>query len=309
MAFTQPTIDLNAYYLQMGYQFAPPTKPVTEEELYSRKKCERCVNYYTEAENGPCFYHPGKFWEPSIMKGTLVGWSCCRVKQWDGTESFPIAIMNEAAMNRNAKGCKEAEQHLEDVAYSEILVHFPFDRNALENQSQQPIEIQQQQQEPIQEETVDEASVQTIEGHRYYKHKVLTNETLVGISLKYSISMEELKRANKLFSREIYTRKFLLIPVSPNTPLPQNEPDSRLELLRTFKSKTKSSLEEAKFYLDSNDGNVEKALQEWEEDKRWEEVNGTKNFRSVLNSKRPEISGSVENDILKSKGLCCGFSL
>ncbi|TSK34808.1 LysM and putative peptidoglycan-binding domain-containing protein 1 [Bagarius yarrelli] len=46
------------------------------------------------------------------------------------------------------------------------------------------------------------------------QHKVQPGETLQGLSLKYGVSMEQIKRANRLYTNDsIYLKKVLFIPV------------------------------------------------------------------------------------------------
>ncbi|XP_016144701.1 lysM and putative peptidoglycan-binding domain-containing protein 1-like isoform X1 [Sinocyclocheilus grahami] len=49
---------------------------------------------------------------------------------------------------------------------------------------------------------------------RRIKHKVQPGETLQGLSLKYGVSMEEIKRANRLYTNDsIFLKESLFIPV------------------------------------------------------------------------------------------------
>ncbi|KAM5172318.1 lysM and putative peptidoglycan-binding domain-containing protein 2 isoform 1-T1 [Mantella aurantiaca] len=58
------------------------------------------------------------------------------------------------------------------------------------------------------------ASVTTPWAERYIEHRVSPSDTLQGIALKYGVTMEQIKRANKLFSTDcIFLRKSLNIPV------------------------------------------------------------------------------------------------
>ncbi|XP_028326208.1 lysM and putative peptidoglycan-binding domain-containing protein 1 [Gouania willdenowi] len=48
---------------------------------------------------------------------------------------------------------------------------------------------------------------------RYVDHTIQPGETLQGLSLKYGVSMEEIKRANRLYTNDsIFLKKSLLIP-------------------------------------------------------------------------------------------------
>ncbi|XP_077119865.1 lysM and putative peptidoglycan-binding domain-containing protein 2 [Ranitomeya variabilis] len=58
------------------------------------------------------------------------------------------------------------------------------------------------------------ASVTAPWAERYIEHPVSPGDTLQGIALKYGVTMEQVKRANKLFSTDcIFLRKSLNIPV------------------------------------------------------------------------------------------------
>ncbi|XP_041459489.1 lysM and putative peptidoglycan-binding domain-containing protein 2-like isoform X1 [Lytechinus variegatus] len=55
----------------------------------------------------------------------------------------------------------------------------------------------------------------------FIQHDIQPGETLQGISIKYAVPVEQIKRANKLFNNDIFMRKSLSIPVG-DQPLPAN---------------------------------------------------------------------------------------
>ncbi|XP_029431278.1 lysM and putative peptidoglycan-binding domain-containing protein 2 [Rhinatrema bivittatum] len=58
------------------------------------------------------------------------------------------------------------------------------------------------------------ASVTAPLAERYLQHRVSAGDTLQGIALKYGVTMQQIKRANKLFTTDcIFLRKSLNIPV------------------------------------------------------------------------------------------------
>ncbi|XP_064192535.1 lysM and putative peptidoglycan-binding domain-containing protein 2-like [Anguilla rostrata] len=58
------------------------------------------------------------------------------------------------------------------------------------------------------------ASVTAPLGEKYIVHRVTDSDTLQGIALKYGVTMEQIKRANKLFGNDcIFLRNSLNIPV------------------------------------------------------------------------------------------------
>lgn len=63
------------------------------------------------------------------------------------------------------------------------------------------------------------ASVTATLGERYIEHRVTDGDTLQGIALKYGVTMEQIKRVNKLFSNDcIFLRHRLNIPVHTERP-------------------------------------------------------------------------------------------
>lgn len=58
------------------------------------------------------------------------------------------------------------------------------------------------------------ASVAASLGEKFVEHRVSDSDTLQGIALKYGVTMEQIKRANKLFGNDcIFLRASLSIPV------------------------------------------------------------------------------------------------
>ncbi|XP_061743535.1 lysM and putative peptidoglycan-binding domain-containing protein 2 [Nerophis ophidion] len=59
------------------------------------------------------------------------------------------------------------------------------------------------------------ASVSASLGEKYVEHRLSDGDTLQGIALKYNVTMEQIKRANKLFSNDcIFLKSSLNIPVA-----------------------------------------------------------------------------------------------
>ncbi|XP_041030752.1 lysM and putative peptidoglycan-binding domain-containing protein 2 [Carcharodon carcharias] len=58
------------------------------------------------------------------------------------------------------------------------------------------------------------ASVSAPLAEKYIQHPVSPNDTLRGLALRYGVTMEQIKRTNKLFTSDcIFLRKTLIIPV------------------------------------------------------------------------------------------------
>lgn len=64
-----------------------------------------------------------------------------------------------------------------------------------------------------------------------YKHKLQEGETLQGISLKYSVPIESIKRANRLWSNDLtaFVKEFLIIPISKEKLKELNLDENNLE--------------------------------------------------------------------------------
>ncbi|XP_045537863.1 lysM and putative peptidoglycan-binding domain-containing protein 2 [Papilio machaon] len=57
----------------------------------------------------------------------------------------------------------------------------------------------------------------------YIKHVMSKSDTLQGIALKYGVTMEKIRRANRLFATDsLFLREYLLIPVTRDSPFYEN---------------------------------------------------------------------------------------
>ncbi|XP_026760666.1 lysM and putative peptidoglycan-binding domain-containing protein 2 [Galleria mellonella] len=57
----------------------------------------------------------------------------------------------------------------------------------------------------------------------YIKHMLSKSDTLQGIALKYGVTMEKIRRANRLFATDsLFLREYLLIPVTMDSPFYEN---------------------------------------------------------------------------------------
>ncbi|XP_049878001.1 lysM and putative peptidoglycan-binding domain-containing protein 2 [Pectinophora gossypiella] len=57
----------------------------------------------------------------------------------------------------------------------------------------------------------------------YIKHVISKGDTLQGLALKYGVTMEKIRRANRLFASDsLFLREYLLIPVTKDSPFYEN---------------------------------------------------------------------------------------
>ena len=137
MPFATPTSF--PVVVTLGGPSVTPTgcSPSSEEHWYSLRRCYKCKEFYTEAENQDstlkCRYHTGKF-----VTDTGLGWTCCINRPFNSVEDY---------RKRECPGCKVngmlvlfvfgvvlmywyLEQHVEDHFFTTNMKQFPFDPNA-----------------------------------------------------------------------------------------------------------------------------------------------------------------------------------
>jgi len=256
---------------------APPTLSPSElERLHTRRKCARCKQYYTLATAGNCNYHPGVWTEPnSVLQGVLVGWSCCHISGYDVYQP----VVNQAALIEGCIGCCVADSHEEDEQYKSTMARFPFDAYSVLSTTAAATNLDSAPLNNPKRDSVDDADANALTADKnFYRHKILEGETLIGIALKYDISVSQLKRINRLGTDQIFPLKELLIPVDKAAHKSPTENPANVKALAvsTFKNKAGCSLEEATFYMESADFDVAAALKEFEQDVKWEVENKKK---------------------------------
>ncbi len=123
-------------------------------------------------------------------------------------------------------------------------------------------------------------------------HQVKENDTLVGISLRYDIAVDLIRMANDFTGDDIYFKKEIIIPYTngmiykdklPATEQEQKEGKIVLmnqALVEKYKDQP-TYREEAKYYLEITSYDLEKALDEFEEDMKFE-----KEHKSKMNKKK-----------------------
>ncbi|KXS21002.1 hypothetical protein M427DRAFT_51946 [Gonapodya prolifera JEL478] len=119
-----------------------------------------------------------------------------------------------------------------------------------------------------------EKNIKTAKG---VAHFVGPNDTLVGLALRYNVTVEAIRSANRLYTNSIFERGCLLIPVTNYSgPLQdvRSEEDERKALVKRFQITTKCiDTDECWSYMRRFDFVLEKALEEYWSDMRWEKDN------------------------------------
>ncbi|KAJ3146480.1 hypothetical protein HDU89_006162 [Geranomyces variabilis] len=112
-------------------------------------------------------------------------------------------------------------------------------------------------------------------------HYVLETDTLPGLSLKYNVPIDAIRRVNSLFSdATLPARSKLLIPSpssSSSSSLSPTPPatDERKRLVKRFQLVAKCiDADEAWSYMRQNEFMLEQALEQWWADVKWERENG-----------------------------------
>ncbi|XP_076439251.1 lysM and putative peptidoglycan-binding domain-containing protein 1-like isoform X3 [Babylonia areolata] len=85
--------------------------------------------------------------------------------------------------------------------------------------------------------TVTNAKTSQHKSSKYIKHIVCKGDTLMGLSLKYHVTVEVLKRENKLWNNDmLFLRECILIPLTPD-----NEDFADSELIVTVAERDRST--------------------------------------------------------------------
>jgi len=128
----------------------------------------------------------------------------------------------------------------------------------------------------------------------YYTHIILEGDTLSGLSIKYKVSASQIKEVNHLFHDRIHERTALKIPINHTPTFSERETMGLEELLKTrlvsrFRRKTSiKTTQEALYYLEEANMDIEKAFDAWAEDYSWEK-NTKLEFKSCLPHEELEL--------------------
>lgn len=113
-------------------------------------------------------------------------------------------------------------------------------------------------------------------------HHLARDDTIASLSLAYNVPATVLRQHNSVYSDHLLSaRRTISIPsshyrgesLSPN-PIDDPEESERKANIRKFMVGAKChKYEEAELYLKQSDENVDKALEQWREDEKWEKEN------------------------------------
>ena len=172
------------------------------------------------------------------------------------------------------------EFHLEDPVFKSILAHFPYDPEGnQEDQWKRMIKASESQKEERNKNTTTEEPTPDLEDMidhpGYIAHRVTRCDTLAGLALKYKTSTSVIRRVNRLPNDMVFQRDWIFIPKTAGviTPVPSSDAIPHSHLIRLFIQETRCIREEASFYLEESDWNVEAAVSAWKEDCRWDKKN------------------------------------
>lgn len=149
------------------------------------------------------------------------------------------------------------------------------------------------------------------DGSGFINHVVSDTDTLSGIAIRYSVTVEELRRANHLMGnidRAIHQREVLKIPVA-QTPQIREIDEASVNLLKRrlvarFARKTGcKSLDEAQYYLDVSAFNFDEAVEAYIQDSKVPLPTPPKTISTIIPSRSDD---DITN--IKPNRSCC-FSI
>jgi len=320
-AYAGATMAGAAQPVPLQYMPQQMAAPAVRPDNGLQVRCLQCKKFYLPSQNNAqaCKHHNGKYGEPPAWQGGGAGglglgmmmkkWTCCGdialssegccggwhqedvatthiLDKFNYVANAPREVPNSAssnaapASNRPTTSSNSAPGSLLDAwlttgsAYSAV-------HNSSSSPSSSFINHNKQRELEDKEKKRSEEERELLE-QGYFKHHVQTTDTLQGISLRYGIPVDDIKRVNKLFNASsLISRRFIYVKTSKDvTSLPPPIETSEEQRKRQMVSKflnigMDSSKEEARAYLESNNWDLTAALKEYDADRIWERNNGS----------------------------------
>lgn len=126
--------------------------------------------------------------------------------------------------------------------------------------------------------SLDDTPLEIAGDDEFYTHIILEGDTLPGLSIKYKVSISEIKEVNRLYSDRIHERTALRIPRKHTPTFSENEAQGLEQLLKNrlinrFRRKTGiKSNAEALYYLENTNMDIDAAFNLWADDSAWEKT-------------------------------------
>jgi len=166
-------------------QGAVQLQSFAESPLDAQRSCKICKKLYKEKDNSEfaCKYHRGKYQASTKFTtiASLKRWTCC---------------YNEIELS---EGCTLG-RHLEDKRVTGILSSF----NVLADENER-------QNSPSLIRTSNQKYIKPIRTEEL-KHEIQFTDTLQKLAIQYNVSVQAIRKANKMFGDEIFGKKVLIIP-------------------------------------------------------------------------------------------------
>jgi len=190
-----------------------------ENSPFSWRKCEFCPKIYREIDNNDqaCRHHTGQFSDTSLRTsyGSVKRWSCCKN---ENASSEGCVITKHVECRRTSiilKSFKKTEEfNTNSSSSSRTSYSAPPSRNF-----QEPARIEGIVFGNSNVNKMDKEDSKCEENRVHHKpnscfqHKVLKSDTLQGLALRYNVRIEDIRRANHLFSNDIFSRRIIEIPL------------------------------------------------------------------------------------------------
>lgn len=124
---------------------------------------------------------------------------------------------------------------------------------------------------PEKSSQITDTSDPSNDDEKFFVHHVSISDTLAGISIRYKIPKEVIRKVNKMQTDQVIEKKILYIPKVPGVDCPSPNPvNTRSLVLSSFMKATNCDKAEASYYLDTADWDEQAAIKLWKDDMLWQ---------------------------------------